>query len=260
MDQCETSGDATSMLHPHTLTLPFPTIWSEENQIWTYKEGCHSDRMGFWSRQGSCIPCISSHPSDHYLTLAQRCELFNPYVLFPLLRQPPFLLPKKDSGPFSNNFQRLTQYMQNISEPEQIKKIFLEMVRFYRLAKASRWFSSMQWKSLLWTIICCFLSHSATSGSARTFVFQQTLQTIVHSVLFGTAVLILTGKKQAITLKTHGLVTGTAEQCGDSKPPSTRVSWCHCQQHDQALPLPFSNHPAHTATVRGYLSHNSSKL
>lgn len=133
--------------------------------------------------------------------------------------------------------------MQNIPEPEQIHKIFLETVRFYRLAEASRSVWSMWWKSLLWTVICRCLSHSATSSSARTFVFQQTLQTIVHSVLFGTAVLILTGKKQqAIAPKTHGPVTGTAQQSGDSQPRA--LGWAGATASSSTKPC----HPPSAAT------------
>lgn len=133
-------GMLLSCCHPHTLTFPFPSPLSDlrktKPDMWGGMPQGH-DGLLEWTRQ------LHPHPPGHHLILAHRCEVFNPYVLFPFLRQPPFLLPKKDSGPFSNNFQILIQHMQNISEPEWIHKIFLETVRFYRLAQASRSVSSM---------------------------------------------------------------------------------------------------------------------
>lgn len=255
MDQCETSGDATFMLpcsHSHP-SLPFPTIWSKKNQTWHV--GRVTPGTGWASGMDKALASPPSWSPFDFSTQMWSFQSLCP-VSFPETTS----FSKKDSGPFSNNFQILTQHMQNISEPERIHKIFLETVRFYWLAQASRSVSSMWWKSLLWTIICCFLSHSATSVSARNLCFSKHSKSLFILFCLAQQCSFSQEKKKAIALKTHGLVTATAQQCGDREPPSTRVSWCHCQWHDQALPLPFSSHQVHTATVRGYLSHNSSKL
>lgn len=226
--------------HLHTLSLPFPSISSEKNQSWTYGEGCPRDRMGFWSGQGSCIPCTSPHSLDHHLILVHRCDVFNLYILLSLLGQPPFLPHKKDSGPFLDKFWRLTQHIQNIFEPEWIHKTFLEaeILQASRSLQVSLKYAmkiTVPNNNLLLPVplyhfrLCKNICVSANTPNHCSFCF------VWHSSAHSHR-----GKKKGNCSENtwpgdrHGTATWWQQA------PSTRVSWCHCQQHNQGLPLPFS--------------------